>query len=419
LSSPIPLAGNRKPRRISASSRGIETGSRAKTGGRSTICSRVSRWMASGRVFGGSGVLLLFSIGLPGRFAEWCDNTIARLASSSSGLETVVRTCPSAADLVRYQPFSPPLEDAALALIAGDASHTVMAVRQPDSHLRAALADTNARFLVSLDSPRDAAADLLADTAAEPRLVTRAVANSCASAIRFPQLPGAVLLQPESVRDNAADCVLALVRHFGFTPNDTAIAAAVAAFPASRATNCDGEDYWPEAIPEAARPAMRGAFAGYEDCFAGRGLGQIVWDRDLFIANDPQKRATDVLDLSGGARILIFGPYIHLPPSPWTAQVRIAVSPEAAGHVLMIEAYSGRQLAAATLQPPGGGIFTTDLSFSLGEPSPDGLEIRVTVTEDNAKGQLAFGQVALTPMGVREPEVASDWNQEAKTMLGL
>lgn len=365
------------------------------------------------------GRLLLFSIGLPGRFAEWCDDTIARLASSSSDTGTVVRTCPRAADLVRYEPFSPPLEDAALALIAGQASHTVMAVRQPDSQLRAALAETNAPFVVSLDSPRHAAVDLLADTAAEPRLVTRAVANSCASAIRFPQLPGAMLLQPQAVRDNAADCVLALARHFGFTPSDVAIAAAVAAFPASRAKLCDGGDYWPEAIPEPARPAMRGAFAGYEDCFAGHGLGQIVWDRDLFIANDPRKQATDVLDLSGGARILIFGPYIHLPPSPWTAKVRLAVSPEAAGHVLMIEAYSGRQLAAATLQPHAGGIFTTDLSFSLGEPSAEGLEIRVTVTEDNAKGQLAFGQVLLTPMGVREPEVATEWAQEAKTMLGL
>ena len=295
----------------------------------------------------------------------------------------------------------------------------MMAVRQADSELRAALADTNAHFVVSLESPRDAAADLLADTAAEPRMVTRAVANSCASAVRFPQLPGAVLLQPQSVRDNAADCVMALARHFGFAPSDAAIAAAIAAFPASRARPYDGEDYWPEAVPEPARPAMRGAFAGYEECFAGRGLGQIVWDRELFIANDPQKSAADMLDLSGGARILIFGPYIHLPPSAWTAQVRLAVSPDAAGHVLRIEAYSGRQLAAATLQPPAGGIFVTDLHFSLGEPSPAGLEIRVTVTEDNAKGRLAFGQVALTPVGAGRPEVTTDWGQETKTMLGL
>lgn len=370
-------------------------------------------------MFGRVGRLLLFSIGLPGRFAEWCDQTIAQLASSSSGADAAVRTSPLPAALVGYQPFPPPLEDAALALIAGQASQTVMAVRQPDSRLRAALENSNARFAVSLESPREAAADLLADTAAEPRMVTRAVANSCASAIRFPQLPGALLLQPESVRENAQDCVLALARHFGFTPTDAAIGAAAAAFPASRSSSFDGEDYWPEAIPESARPVMRGAFAGYEDCFAGRGLGQIVWDRELFIANDPRKRATEPLDLSGGARILIFGPYIHLPPSPWTAQVRLAVSPEAAGHVLMIEAYSGRQLAAATLQPPGGGIFTTDLSFSLGEPSAEGLEIRVTVTEDNAKGQLAFGQVVLTPVGAREPDVATDWAAEAKTIFGL
>ena len=363
--------------------------------------------------------MLLFSIGLPGRFAEWCDGTVARLAASSADAQAMVRASPPAQGLLRYEPFRPPLEDAALALIAGQAAHTVMAVRQPDSQLRAALADTKARFVVSLESPRAAAADLLADTGGEPRMVTRAIANSCASAIRFPQLPGALLLQPESVRTNIADCVLSLARHFGFTPADAAVAASVAAFPASRSSSSGGEDDWPDAIPEPARAAMGGAFAGYEECFAGRGMGQIVWDRELFIANDPEKRASDVLDVSGGPRILIFGPYIDLPPTSWTAQVRLAVSPEAAGGVFMVEAYSGQQLAAATLRPPSGGIFVTDLSFSLAEPSPRGLEFRVTVTEADAKGRLAFGQVVLTPASAQQPEIATEWAEETSLVLGL
>lgn len=363
--------------------------------------------------------MLLFSIGLPGRFAEWCDGTIARLALSSSGAEAVVRTSPSAADLVRYESRPAPLDDAAVALMAGRAGHTVVGVRQPDPQLLTALAETHARFAVTLESPRSAAADLLTDTGAEPRLVTRAVANSCASALRFPALPGALLLRPESVRTNIAEWVLALARHFDFTASEAAVAAAVATFPPTRAAPCEGDDYWPRAIPEPTRMAMRGAFSGYEACFAGHGLGQIVWNRDLFLANHLEKRASDALDISGGARILIFGPYIHLPPCPWTAQVRLGFSEGAAGHVFLIDAYSDRQLAATTLKPPSGGIFVADLSFSLGEPSGQGFQIRVAVTEDNAKGQLVFGEVVLTPAGAPTPQIDAEWAHEARTTLGL
>ena len=363
--------------------------------------------------------MLLFSIGLPGRFAEWCDDTIARLASSSSGAEAVVRTSPSTADLIRYESRPAPLDDAAVALMAGKAGHTVVGVRQPDPQLLTALAETHARFAVTLESPRSAAADLLTDTGAEPRLVTRAVANSCASALRFPALPGALLLRPESVRANIAEWVLALARHFDFTASEAAVAAAVAAFPPTRADPGEGDDSWPAAIPEPARMAMRGAFAGYEACFAGHGLGRIVWNRELFLANHLEKRASDALDISGGARILIFGPYIHLPPCPWTAQVRLGFSEGAAGHVFLIDAYSDRQLAATTLQPPSGGIFVADLSFSLGEPSGQGFQIRVAVTEHNAKGQLVFGEVVLTPAGAPTPQVDAEWAHEARTTLGL
>jgi len=126
-----------------------------------------------------------------------------------------------------------------------------------------------------------------------------------------------------------------------------------------------------------------------------------------------------VLDISGGARILIFGPYIHLPPSLWTAQVWLGLSAEASGHKFLIEVYSGEQLAAASLQPAAGGIFAVDLNFSLDEPNAEGLEIRIIVTDDNAKGRLAFGEVVLTPVGTRSSEIATEWAQKAKAMLDL
>jgi hypothetical protein len=351
--------------------------------------------------------LLLFSIGLPGRFAEWCDSTIARLAAERAD-DVLVRQCPSTADLFRFDRAPPLLDEVALGLIGSSARHLVMAVRQPDLSLRTALSQANARFVVSLTAPRRVAADLLSDAGAEPKMVARAVANICASTLPLLQLPGALLLRPDDVEADVAGAVRVMADHLGLPAKDDAVASAVAAFPQERSAFSADDDDWPDTIPEDARGMLRGPLSGYDQFLAGRGLGQLTWNRDLFVAVDPDKQATDILDLAGGARILVYGPYIRLPPGSWTAQVYIGLSPEAAGHTLLIDVYAGGELAAASLQPAAGGIFVTEVSFALDEACEHPVEVRVVVTQHDAKGRLAFGRVVLQPQAMRRPDAIAE-----------
>lgn len=351
--------------------------------------------------------MLLFSIGLPGRFAEWCDSTIARLAADRAD-DVLVTQYPLTAELFRYDRPAPLLDQVALSLIGSNARHLVMAVRQPDLSLRTALSQANARFVVSLEAPRKVAADLLSDTGADAKMVARAVANACAATMQFPQLPGALVLRPDEVEPNVAGAVRRIAGHLKLPANDDAVARAVAAFPRKRAAFSVGEDDWPDTIPEEARGMLRGPLSGYDQFLAGRGLGQLTWNRDLFVAVDPDRQATDILELEGGARILVYGPYIRLPPGSWTAQVYIGLSPEAAGHTLLIDVYAGGELAAASLQPAAGGIFVTEVSFALDEACEHPVEVRVVVTQHDAKGRLAFGRVVLQPRAMRRPDAIAE-----------
>ena len=199
------------------------------------------------------------------------------------------------------------LDAIARCLIAADAPHLVMGLRQPDERLRLALAETGVRFVVALDLPIRAVADLLETTDADPIRAVRAVANSCAAVMRFPPLPGALLLHADATRAAPDVAITALASHLGAALDEAEparIAARLATNPPHAADS--GNDL--SGVSETARHTMQAALSGYQECFAGQGMGQLVWSRDLFLAGSGDERAGDILELAGGARILVVGP---------------------------------------------------------------------------------------------------------------
>jgi hypothetical protein len=357
--------------------------------------------------------VIFISVGLPGRFGQWCDAVIAQL-TGHSGARVAVKSWPPLADMLGYHAITPALEEAAFTMLsADDVEHLVVGVRQPDAGLLSALADTNARFVVSLDHPRNAVAGILAEVRTEVRAVTRAVANSCASILRYPSLRGALLVHADSARADIAGTVLAIARHLGIGGGDAEIATTVSETCASWPTAAQADP-----LPDLASRIIDGAFAGYEECFAGRGLGSLVWTRELFFVNGPHTPPIEAFDITGDARILVYGPYIHLPPGPWLARVHLGISQEASKCTFLIDAYADGQLASVRLQPTRGGVYVTDFNFFLDESRGQGVEIRLTVMNNDASGQLAFGHVRLTPVTTRTDSV-TELSDDFTTVLQL
>ncbi len=360
--------------------------------------------------------MIFFSLGLPGRLAEWCDAVIARLACGLAG-EVAVATWPPLTTMLGYDGIVPVLDQVALSLIETSAAHLAMGTRQPDEHLRAALVAMNIPFVVALDDPRFAVADILGSTNGDLRAVTRAIANSCPLVMRCASSPGAITIWGNREGIDATATVTAIARHFDF-PLGEGEAQHVVEELATR-----GIRYAPEATPEypgTNHKMVEGALAGYAECFAGGDLAQIIWPRELFIVNgDAGKGLTDAIEVRGGPRILIFGPYIHVPAGSWTARVLLGFSPEAAGHTFLVDAYSGGQLGSKSFQPGRAGIYSVDIDFSLDEPSGHGLEIRVWVWSDAAQGHVAFGHVILRPIAMRQPDSISGSVDDYRTVLDL
>ena len=359
--------------------------------------------------------MIFFSLGLPGRLTEWCDAVLAHLASRLPG-EVFLTTWPPLTKMLGYDEITPVLDQVAISLIGSSAAHLVMGARQPDERLRAALGVTNARFVVALDDPRWAVSDVLGNSSGDLRTVTRAIANSCPFVMRCASSPGAITIRGYQAGIDAVEAVMAIARHFELTLYDGEAQRIVDELAARglRYAAAPCED------PITTHKLVEGALTAYAEWFAGGDLARIIWPRELFNA-DSSSGLIHALDVSGGTRILIYGPYIHLPAGSWMARVILGFSPEAAGHSFYVDAYSGgqRALAHRSFQPMRAGVYTLDIDFSLDEPSGLGLEIRVFVSSDNARGQLAFGHVILRPLAMRQSDAVTGSLDDFRAALDL
>jgi hypothetical protein len=356
--------------------------------------------------------VILFAIGLPGRFADWCDRVAVRLLGATGG-EVVSKIWPSLDNMLGYDLVPPTLDELGRALIGNDAEHLVIGARQPDDTLRQALAAWNTRFLVVLDDPRNAVADIVAETGTDLKLAVRAVANSCPLVMQTCKLAGALTLNADRARGDPAGAIATIAAHFEIevAPDLAGLVAAELAVPRTSAS--------PAGDMPAARSMLDGALLGYRDWFLDGHLGQIVWTRELFTSATDGASPTEPVDVAGGTRMLIYGPFIQLPGGSWRAQVVLGFSAEAASYTFLVDAYAEGQLAATTFRPEVAGIYRAELAFSVGEPGGKGVEVRVGIVDHDGRGQMAFGQVVLHPLQMRHAEAAGSAGEDFTVVLGL
>lgn len=343
--------------------------------------------------------MILFSIGLPSPLVEWCDAVIARLLELVAGPADVVS--------------ANTLEELALALIKSRASHFVIGSRLPSDALRTALAENKSRFLVALDDPRAAFQNLVTRHGLEPIAATRAVAGSCASLLNYAAMGDALVLRAEQDGRDPLGTAEAIARHFGLHVGSAEIAQRVEALAEIGITSMPVDiDTWWDCVEEPKREIANGALDGYIDYFAGRGLGKIIWARDLFfIGDDPYQSANRSIDITGRIRNLLFGPYMILPPGSWVATVVLGFSKEAAEMSYGIEFIAGPRcvsLCRTTIQPHGDRVFEATIFFAIEASTDQPISLRISNERAAFEGRLVLGSVTLTLQSKGRPQIPEE-----------
>lgn len=337
--------------------------------------------------------MIFFSIGLPSRFALWCEAILTHLVQDCCG---GVEFCAVAA-----------LEDFATAVIRTPARHLVIACRQPVVRLQTEIARADRPVLVVLGDPYDALRDLVEDGSADLVEATRAVASSCAAVLTVRNAPGALLLSGAEAADPPA-AAAAIARHFEIAANADQIDAIIGRLAEAGVVvpqRGDGGRWW-DTLGEREQAIAHGALEPYVLHFAAGGsLESLVWERELFLMNeDPPGSApmpaTRPLDVTGRPRVLLFGPGINLPPGAWSANVVLGFSAETAGMSFIVEIYVGRQLTSTPLQPSAAQVLEANLHFTIEDTLDQRVEIRVLTERAAFDGRIAIGNVTLTPRAV-------------------
>jgi hypothetical protein len=341
--------------------------------------------------------MIFFSIGLPGRFAEWCDAVIFRLTQRALG----------SVELVSLNT----LDELALAMIKTGASHFVVCSRQPGGGVQTALAQSAKRFIAVLDEPRAALRDLATRPGFDLIAATRAIASSCASMLNCAATPAALVLNGVEHGDDLVATASMIARHLDLDVNGEEIETIVNSLRDEGVLpKPAGNEAWWDSLEGSQRALVNGALGAYIDRFAGAELTGITWESELFFLGDkPAEKANRPIDVTGRARCLIFGPYIMLPPGSWSVSVLLGFSKEAAELGYVVEVVSGTQTSRISLRPDGEGVFEANLTISI-EPSLDQpVEVRLFNERAGFDGRLALGSVTWRRQLTSRPQMLGEF----------
>lgn len=137
-----------------------------------------------------------------------------------------------------------------------------------------------------------------------------------------------------------------------------------------------------------------------------RDIGSITWPSAMFLFGDtPNEAPPAVADLTGGARVLYYGPYFALPPGEWAVRMVLAFSDEARGVPFRLQFFTGnRVIARAGFTPTEGGAFEGQLQVLHAEPDVP-IEIHLINDEGVLEGHMALGRLVFTRVRWLSPAV--------------
>lgn len=145
-----------------------------------------------------------------------------------------------------------------------------------------------------------------------------------------------------------------------------------------------------DVLPPAEHPMLTALGASYRT----GSIDRVFWPWECLL--DPNKEAVAVegtIDLTGPARILTIGPFMHLPPGQWLARYQFEIDYQPFDNLLEFDVLNGAEILVSGRAPiDGGGKFAFDCAFEIVD-SRLPVENRAILVEGSLGGHF-------TPIGV-------------------
>lgn len=125
---------------------------------------------------------------------------------------------------------------------------------------------------------------------------------------------------------------------------------------------------------------------------------KFTWPRaHLFWGDHPNQPAPAILNLVGPARVIVYGPYFHIPTGYWVVQAQFAFSPAACNATLALEFHGTSRLARCKLQVEHAGIFQIELPLHI-TSAHETIELRLLLENGAIEGHLGLDDIQIIPI---------------------
>ncbi|HEX8047182.1 hypothetical protein [Rhizobium sp.] len=339
---------------------------------------------------------ILFAFGMPGVMSSWGAAALHAVAREAYGEYAVIST-----DKV---------EDLRQHVQNRTKAHAVLVSQFPEAKLSELILRVNLPYMLFLENPIDAVSYLARSTEQQDLGLVRAVSASLACLEPIARAPTALIMRRNDVVgrsgidmllrridehfsiDLTADQIANALLHLGMrAPGKKLLATppkleeAAAAVIAGYAPPQKGGSELSQPLHQAIEKVLLPLEIGHGDI-----SGQpISWPRETFFSGDrPNESIEDSIDLTGGARCIIYGPYFHLPPGRWSAKLAFNIDEDCYGQIFTIEVHSGETLGKLRVCPEGTGSFETTMHVDIVEPQIP-IEIRFMMDSGAIEGRLS------------------------------
>lgn len=141
--------------------------------------------------------------------------------------------------------------------------------------------------------------------------------------------------------------------------------------------------------------AMASCLRGFEPLLEKKPVNLMYWPPEVFLDSGRQGAPLcGPLDLTGSARLLLYGPFLHLPRGSWIATVSFEVSQNLSGNLLKIDIYYDGVIGEWTCELPKNGNYTFDLPFEILDPR-HAVQIRFYIMQGAIEGIFELKRVDL------------------------
>jgi len=127
---------------------------------------------------------------------------------------------------------------------------------------------------------------------------------------------------------------------------------------------------------------------GFDDLLTGSPARRFEWEPGIFLGDKPHgEPITGKIELIGGKRCFLFGPFFHLPAGSWRVTVDFDIADNVSGNLLKIDVHTDRVIEEGTARLPNDGRFACSLDFTIEEPRLP-VQIRLFVDEGAIEGRF-------------------------------